>query len=355
MACGVLVWSAAVFAGATPVEVTPAPAGGALQPQVSCDDQGRVFVVYGQGNDIFVAVAQDTDLHFQAALKVGTLPKLALGMRRGPRIATSGRAMTVTAMNDKDLFAFHSDDAGRTWSAPTRINSVAAAAREGLGNLAAGPQGLFYATWLDLRSGATEIYGALSRDGGKTWDANERVYHSPDGHVCECCHPSAAFNSHGDLVVMWRNWLEGSRDLWVAKRPAGSTKFEPPVRQGTGTWKIAGCPMDGGAVFAKADGSFASAWQREGGVYLALASGEELPVSGGKQPIALTSHGIVHLWWQQGADLMHTTSGGTESPAVFAREAKFASVAASPKDDGIVVVFERTINQRKTIFAEVLR
>ena len=353
--CCVLVWCAAVCATGMPVEVTPAPTGGALQPQVSCDDQGRVFVVYGQGNDIFVAVAQDTHLHFQAALKVGMLPKLALGMRRGPRIAASGSALVVTAMNDKDIFAFHSEDAGRTWSAAVRINSVAAAAREGLGNLAAGPEGRFYATWLDLRSGTTEIYGALSRDGGKTWGANERVYRSPDGHVCECCHPSAAFNARGDLVVMWRNWLEGSRDLWLARRANDQVKFEPAVKQGTGTWKLNGCPMDGGAVWALDDGSFASVWQRDGGVYLARMGGAERLVAAGKQPISLMSRGVVHVWWQQGTDLMHTAIGATEPPSVVAREARFAAAAVSPKDGTIVVAFECVLNQRKTIFAEVQR
>lgn len=355
IACGIFIWSAAVVVGATPVEVTPAPTGGALQPQVSCDDQGRVFVVYGQGNDIFVAVSQNTDLHFQAASKVGKLPKLALGMRRGPRIATSGRALVVTAMNDKDLFAFHSEDAGRTWSAATRINGVAASAREGLGNLAAGPEGRFYATWLDLRSGAAEIYGALSRDGGKTWGANERVYRSPDGHVCECCHASVAFNARGDLVVMWRNALHGARDLWTVVLPAGSEQFDPPMRQGVASWKLEGCPMDGGVVFAQADNSFASVWQREGGVYLSTGPGKESNLGDGTQPVALAARGVVHVWWQRGAKLMHTTIGATEEPAVFAQEAKFASAAVSPKDGAVVVAFERTVSGRKTIFAEVLR
>ncbi len=345
---------ATVFASAIPVEVTPAAAGGA-QPQVAAAETGEFLVAFGQGNEIYLAVSSDDGAHFQTPKKIGSLPKLALGMRRGPRIALSGRSATITVMNDSDLFAFHSEDVGATWSGPVRINTVRTSAREGLGNLAAGPQGLFYATWLDLRSGATEIYGALSRDGGKTWGTNELVYHSPDGHTCECCHPAAAFNSRGDLTVMWRNALNGSRDLWTATRPAGSANFEPPAKQGSGTWKLSGCPMDGGAVFAQADGSFASTWQREQEVYLSAAPGDEHLLGDGVQPLALSARGVTHVWWQQGSKLMHATGGSSDAPTVFAKNAKFAAAAASPKTGTIVVAFERTIGQRKTIFADVLR
>lgn len=352
---GVLFWYATVLAMGTPVEVIPATVEGALQPQVAIDDAGTVFVAYGEGEEIYVAASAAPVNSFQAPQRVGRLPKLALGMRRGPRIAVSGRDITVTAMNDRDLLAYHSEDGGRTWSPPIKINTVAASAREGLGNLAAGSDGRFYAVWLDLRSGATEIYGALSRDGGKTWGANERIYHSPDGHTCECCHPSVVFNARGDIVVMWRNALRGARDLWTAVRPAGSDQFSPPMRQGVASWKLDGCPMDGGVVFAQADNSFASIWQRDGEVYLSAGPGKESNLGDGTQPLAVAARGAVHVWWQRGAKLMHTTVGATEEPAVFAKEGKFASAAVSPKDGAVVVAFERTIQQRKTIYAEVLR
>ncbi len=342
-------------ARAAPFEITPRAIDGAQQPQVSIAADGTVFVAFGTGNDVYLAISNDGGLHFEPPLKLGTLPNLALGMRRGPRVAAAGRFVTVTAMNHEDLFAFHSDDEGRTWSAPSRVNDTGSSAREGLHNLAAGPKGQLYLTWLDLRSGKMEIYGALSSDSGKTWGANERVYHSPDGHVCECCHPSAAFNAKGDLIVMWRNWLDGSRDLWTAERLAGKSEFGPATKQGEGTWKLSGCPMDGGATFALDDGSFATAWRRDKSVYLALTAGSERRIGEGTQPVALLAKGAVHIWWQQGSDLMHVTAASPATPTLVASGAKFASAAASPKDGSIVVAFERTIDQRKSIFAEVFR
>ncbi len=352
---GLFLTLAITTALAAPVAIAPAAWGDTQQPQVAIDEAGVMYVVFGRGEEIYVAISNDSGTHFQTPQRVGRLHKLALGMRRGPRIAASGRAVTVTAITNEDLWAYHSENGGSTWSMPVRINSVATSAREGLGNLAAGPGGRFYATWLDLRAGSTQIYGALSRDGGKTWDANELVYRSPDGHVCECCHPSAAFNNRGDIIVMWRNALKGSRDLWAATRRADSEHFEPPAKQGSGSWKLDGCPMDGGAIFAQEDGSFASIWQRDQGVYLSTTPAKEQRLGSGKQPLALVAQGTLHAWWQQGAHLLHATSAKAYTAERFAEDAKFAAATVSPKDGTIIVVFERTVGQRKTIFAEVLR
>ncbi len=343
------------IATAAPIEVSPASWDDAQQPQVAIDGEGVIYLVFGRGEEIYVTVSVDNGVLFQTPRRVGRLPKLALGLRRGPRIAISGRDLTVTAITNQDLFAYHSDDAGRTWSAPVRINTVATSAREGLGNLAAGPGGKFYATWLDLRAGSSEIYGSLSRDGGKTWGTNELVYHSPDGHVCECCHPSTAFNSKGDLVVMWRNALNGSRDLWSTLRLADSEHFALPVKLGTGTWKFSSCPMDGGVIFPLADDSFASAWRRDQAVFLALTPGQEQRLGNGTQPVALAVRGDVHVWWQQGAKLLHTIAGSKDAPNLVAENAKFASAAVSPKDGTVVVAFEKTVGQHKAIFADVIK
>lgn len=355
LAACVLFAVSVALARAIPVEISVPGIRDPQQPQVAVNAHGTIFVAFGSGNEIYLARSHDGGKSFAAPVKVGGFDKLALGMRRGPRVAAFGSAVTVTAMNGADLRAFHSEDEGRTWASPATINTAATSAREGLHNLAASPQGRLYATWLDLRSGQMEIYGALSADGGQTWTRDELVYHSPDGHVCECCHPSAAFNAQGDLVVMWRNWLGGARDMWTAVRPAGKNRFEPATKQGEGTWKLTGCPMDGGAIFALNDGSFATAFRRDQRVFLALKPGTEQLIGDGMQPVALHDRGTTHVWWQQGADLLHTTTAGAGAPTTFASNAKFGSVAVSPRDGSLVVAFERAIGPRKAVFADVVR
>jgi hypothetical protein len=79
-----------------------------------------------------------------------------------------------------ELLSFHSTDGGRTWSDAHTINEVAGSAREGLHDLAAAPGGRVFVTWLDLRNGKMELWGARSSDAGLTWAKNEQVYRSPD-------------------------------------------------------------------------------------------------------------------------------------------------------------------------------
>jgi hypothetical protein len=82
-----------------------------------------------------------------------------------------------------------------------------------------------------------------------TWSKNLMIYESPAGTICECCHPSAAIDSEGQVLVMWRNWLAGSRDMYLVRSRDGLT-FSKPEKLGSGTWKLNACPMDGGGLAA---------------------------------------------------------------------------------------------------------
>ncbi len=55
--------------------------------------------------------------------------------------------------------------------------------------------------------------------------------------------------------------------------------------------------MDGGAVTALPDGSFASIWRREKSVYLTTKPGEEIPLGKGRQPVlAAGREGLFAVW-----------------------------------------------------------
>ena len=78
---------------------------------------------------------------------------------------------------------WHSGDGGETWDGPVNVNDQPKVAREGLHGMAMGTDGLIFCTWLDLRKENTQIFGASSRDGGKSWSKNHLVYASPSGTV----------------------------------------------------------------------------------------------------------------------------------------------------------------------------
>lgn len=311
----------------------------AAQPQLATAADGRVWLTYGREGAVFVAVSNDGGATFGSASKLPSPSKVMVGMRRGPRIAVLGDRVTITVVGD-ELVAFRSADAGKTWSGPVTINEVPASAHEGLHDLASSPDGQLFVTWLDLRSGKMELWGAESADGGKTWSKNEQVYRSPDQSICECCHPTALFDRDGNLAVMWRNSVAGSRDLWMTTRARGAKHFTAAKKLGEGTWKLNGCPMDGGKIVALGHGKFGSVWQRAGDVFFAPADGPEVLLGKGKQPIAIARGAEIIIFWQQGADLVSVHQPGDE-PMKQAADARFASLIALPISKAIVLAYEQ--------------
>jgi hypothetical protein len=307
----------------------------------------------GSPGDIFVASSTDGGATFAPAVKVAHLPQLIAGNRRGPRIAAHGDAITVTAIAH-ELVAFTSRDAGKTWSAPVTINDVPNSAHEGLHDLAASPAGQLFVTWLDLRSGKTELWAASSRDGGRTWGKNEQLYKSPDKSICECCHPSALFDADGHLAVMWRNSIEGSRDMWMMTRAKGATAFSTARKLGEGTWKINGCPHDGGTLVALGGGNFAAVWQRSGEIFVTGPDDKETKLGAGRQPVAIRGAGSTTVVWNDGTALVAVRDLNRPEPTKLAPEARFPIAVSLPGGKGAVVAYERGAKGATTVAVERL-
>lgn len=323
----------------------PAPAAraaefpDAAQPQLAASGD-RVYLAFGRGPELFVARSDDAGVTFAPPVRVAALPSLMLGRRRGPRLVAHGDRVTVAVIAG-ELLAFHSADGGRTWKGPALVNDVPRSAREGLHALASAPDGRLFATWLDLRDVATartQVFGSESADGGATWSPNRVVYRAPAGQTaCECCHPSATFNARGDLAVMWRNGLEGHRDMWLSVRAAGTDTFAAAAKLGTESWRLAACPMDGGAVVPAADGRFFTVWMRAGSIFTCVPGQPEIRLAAGTQPVA-TPAAIV---WQEGPALRAQALAPGSAPVTIAPQGRFATVLSRPAPAPALVAFER--------------
>lgn len=361
-----------VRAGAGPE--TPAPVAvvalqgpdrGARQPQAAVAADGRVFVVYAVENTIRCATSADGGRTFAPPATVGTVPALALGKRRGPRVAATNGAVVVTAIGgqqgkfrDGDLLAWRSTDAGRSWIGPVRINGEEGSAREGLHGMAAGPDGAVCCAWLDMRGAGTEIYGAVSRDGGATWEPDLLVYRSPNRpkpSVCECCHPSVAFAPDGTLAIMWRNQLAGSRDLYLARSSDGGRSFGLAEVLGEGTWPLDACPMDGGAVAVGPRGEVETVWMRAGSIFAAAPGQPERRLGPGVQGwTAFGSRGPIAVWLLRRPGTLLAQFPGDRDPTTLAEDANDPMVAAGLGGSGPVVAVWESKAGPAEILAAVL-
>lgn len=265
------------------------------QPQLAATN-GAVVMVFGSGESIWFARSTDDGRTFSHPSKVAELSKLALGRHRGPRVAISGDTILVSAiLSQGDLHLWRSIDAGRTWSKPAIVNDKAKATEEGLHAMAADAEGHVATVWLDDRTlKGKRLYGAFSNDGGVTWSKNVQLYQSPERTICECCHPSLVALGHGEFAVMWRNVIDGSRDFYALRIKDGQA-VGAAMKQGTGTWKLEACPMDGGGI-AMRNGELVSAWRREHDVYFAEPGKETKLGAGQDVALAVNAKGAYVIW-----------------------------------------------------------
>jgi len=320
------------------------------EPSVAVGDDGRVVITFADGTTIHACVSDDGGASFGEPVEVAEEQALSLGNGRRPRAAVSAEhGLVVTANSGKrlrgrdgDLHAWTSRD-GRRWSRRVRVNDVDDASLEGLHGMAAGPDGRIVATWLDQREGrrAHQVMAAVSRDGGRTWEDDLLVYASPEGAVCFCCPPAVAIDREGRAHVIFRNDLDGNRDMYVATSDEDVSAFGPARRVVGESWALRRCPMQGGALAVGADGEIEAVWFQKGRVLGAPLDargrpGPTRPLGRGRDAdLAAGPDGFVGVWSEGGTIRM--VSAGEETTFDGRRPA----IAGAPDGRGpVVLVYE---------------
>ena len=333
-----------------------APGAPAREPQM-VSNGSTVALVFGAGHTIYFRASHDSGTTFSAPAKVAEVEVLPLTRHRGPRVAFSGATIVVSAVtgtkvsqdphahglpSDGDLLAWRSTDGGQSWSSGVVVNDVPGAAREGLHALAADTGGNLFSVWLDTRTpGATTLYGARSTDGGVSWSKNVPIYSSPDGTICQCCHPSLAIGPDRQIVVMWRNWLDGNRDMYIARSRDGKT-FTKAEKLGGGSWQLNACPMDGGGL-AVFQNRVMTAWMRKGAVYVAEPGHPETEVGQGRDVALAAGVKGPYVAWVASAGIEVRTPDAPQPVRLTSNGAfpSLASVAdgtvlAAWEEDGVI-------------------
>ncbi|HJP81947.1 MAG TPA: sialidase family protein [Fimbriimonadaceae bacterium] len=322
------------------LDVTPVGFEKAIEPQIAIDHDHRAYIAYGMGNQLYLSTLGKGEKEFDRPTKVADFPNLMVGMRRGPRIAISGGTIVIAAVDsgmDGALRAYRSTNNGKSWQGPVTVNDQQGSAREGLMGLASAPNGTIACVWLDGRLRGTRLYYSESRDMGATWSRNRLVYQSPSGSICECCHPTIAFDSKNRAWIMFRNSLDGNRDMYLVGPDAQSA-----MRLGRDSWKLSACPMDGGMLAFNRDGEVRAIWRRESNVYLSGSGENETLIGPGKQPwIASDTKGFIAVWMdgnrilsaRPGGDVQELSANGNDPVVCASPDGKL--VLASWAEGGI--------------------
>lgn len=138
-------------------------------------------------------------------------PSMHMDMQHAAALGASaafdahGRLWLVTAGNGH-VWLRHSDDFGKTLSAPTPVNQTAEkidAHGENHPDIALGPEGQIYVSWTHplAKPWTSEVRFAGSRDGGKTYSMPVTI--SGDGANAGRGFDALAVAGNGDVVVAW--------------------------------------------------------------------------------------------------------------------------------------------------------
>ena len=278
-------------------------------PNLVKDKDDNLHVVFGTGDSILYVYSADQGNSFSQPSLIAVLPKLAASHTRGPQIAATTKGLIVIACNSSgNIFSFHKSGSGN-WVPTGKVNDVDTVAKENLMAFNAYEENAF-AVWLDVRDNRqNKIYGSSSIDGGRSWSKNKMIYTSPDTTVCQCCKPSVVIKG-SNVFVMFRNWLNGNRDMYLIQSTDGGNTFGQAQKLGNGNWKLNGCPMDGGSLAINDSGAIQTVWRREGKVYAAMPGLPEKEIGEGKGCTVESINGRnVYAWTENGMVVIINADG----------------------------------------------
>ena len=280
-------------------------------PNITTDQQGNIHLVFGTGDSIMYSFSNNLGKSFSKPALVSVLPDLMASAMRGPQIAASSTGLLVIACNKTgDIFSYKI--ASNNWQPFGKVNDVDTVGKEGLMALAADEE-TTYAVWLDLRDKNNKIYGARLDNGGKAWSKNIMIYSSPDTTVCECCKPSVKVRGR-NVFVMFRNWLNGARDLYLIRSNNGGMTFGEAEKLGFGTWPLKGCPMDGGGLVVNRSGIVKTVWRRESKIYSSEPGKQEVQLGEGRNCTIESINEInFYAWTEKGEIIVMKETGEKKS------------------------------------------
>ena len=157
-------------------------------------------------------------------------------------------------------------DGGNTWSEPVKPHTDDTPTEHGFVSLYP-YDGKVAAIWLDGRKTGGDHgsgHGSGPSESGMTLrgaviGADNRLHEEQelDDLICDCCQTDVAITDTGPVAVYRDRTADEIRDIYVARHVEG--RWQPGVPLNDDNWQIAGCPVNGPAIAARAS-NVAAAW-----------------------------------------------------------------------------------------------
>jgi len=152
--------------------------------------------------------------------------------------------------------------------------------------------------------------------------------------------------------MMWRNALNGSRDLYYTSSVDGGKTFASARKLGDGTWTLNACPMDGGDMTAVGHGRIDSVWRRQEEIFAVSPGKEEQVLGKGRNPVIVYgSKGRYVAWDDVGTKQAVLLSPGTSKPVPLGKQSQFVDLASSVGK--VVAAWEETRGEQKVVRVQV--
>ncbi|MEE9586181.1 MAG: sialidase family protein, partial [Nitrososphaerales archaeon] len=164
----------------------------------------------------------------------GTFPQISAGPDGDVSIVYIARP-PGKPVDDGDVYYVRSEDGGRSWTRPTRVNDDITNTFQFFPAVSVDPKGVVHVMWGDFRDDKSEkrynIYYSTSEDGGKTWLENSRVTDFPTNP--NFAFPNGVFigdyfaieATENDVYMVWADGRLG--ELGVANQKIAFARLSP--------------------------------------------------------------------------------------------------------------------------------
>ncbi|HJT68144.1 MAG TPA: sialidase family protein [Pyrinomonadaceae bacterium] len=378
-----------------PIQISATDVDAAEPVTVSAPDGGFyvAWVNHNANNQSDVMVARfdnegAADSTRSAPVRVNQQAGVATAWRGDPpSLAVTDRAVYVLwtarvesqGKNGTDLYFSVSNDQGRSFGAPVKVNDDKTTGAHGMHSLAVAKDGRIYVAWLDERNiqapkpsshagghhmeSNRELFVADSNDGGKTFSANRKVAEN----ACPCCKTALAIAADGTLYASWRQVLPGDfRHIAVASSNDSAASFSAPVIVSDDKWVLHGCPVSGSSLSVDTNGKLRVVWFAAGegeapGLYTAESNDKGRTFSPrallmqetvkGTPALATENDRAVAIWQGLGAQQTETKVrelGSAGAAVSVAANAELPSGAFSK--DKLFVAYISTVGEKRSVW-----